>query len=208
MRLSINLVDNLEEKTSKRTIRPAGIEAAGATGDRLLAYRTPYGPGLLVWRGGLLAAHRLPGCHTEALLRRAAAGEPATAVEAGLAADLEAYFSGERILFDALALPLDLGGYTRFRLDVAAALAAVPYGRTVSYGGLAAAAGHPRAHRAVGTCMARNRFPLIIPCHRVIKGSGRLGNFASGKHWKERLLTMEGASLAGGVLLETAALKQ
>lgn len=174
----------------------------------LVDYRTPYGRGLLIWRDGLLVAHRLPGEAAGARPHGPAAGEPVNSGEMRLVADLEAYFAGRRVQFDALALPLDLRAYSRFELDIAAALAAVPYGRTTCYGELAAAAGHRRAQRATGSFMARNSFPLILPCHRVLRSSGHLGNFSAGRGWKERLLALEGVRLKDGALLETAAAKQ
>ena len=69
----------------------------------------------------------------------------------------------------------------------------IPYGRTMSYGELAAKAGSPRAARAVGNCMAANNIPLLIPCHRVVCSDGRLGSFSApgGTSMKRRLLAME-----------------
>jgi methylated-DNA-[protein]-cysteine S-methyltransferase len=73
------------------------------------------------------------------------------------------------------------------------ALRAVPYGETVTYGELAALAGHPGAQRAAGTVCARNRFFLFVPCHRVV-GAESLGSYGSlGVGYKRRLLELEGA---------------
>jgi len=72
----------------------------------------------------------------------------------------------------------------------------IPSGETRSYKWLAAAAGRPAAPRAAGQSMARNRLPMIIPCHRVISSDGSLGGYGKGKTrlaLKERLLQMEGA---------------
>ena len=80
-----------------------------------------------------------------------------------------------------------------FQTAVSDALRAVPYGETVTYGELAALAGHPNAHRAAGTFCARNRFPLFVPCHRVVAADG-LGSYGSlGLDYKRRLLELEGA---------------
>ena len=102
---------------------------------------------------------------------------------------VEEYSLGQRTSFD---LPLRAEG-TEFQRAAWKALAEVPYGETISYGQLAAAAGSPRAARAVGNCMAANRLPLIVPCHRVIPASGRLGAFSApgGPKTKQRLLTLE-----------------
>jgi methylated-DNA-[protein]-cysteine S-methyltransferase len=61
----------------------------------------------------------------------------------------------------------------------------------MSYGEVAAAAGRPKAARAVGTAMARNPFPPIIPCHRVVASNGGLGGYAGGLDMKRQMLTME-----------------
>jgi methylated-DNA-[protein]-cysteine S-methyltransferase len=69
----------------------------------------------------------------------------------------------------------------------------IPYGSTISYAELAAKAGFPRASRAVGNCMAANRIPLLIPCHRVVRSDGQLGSYSApgGVGMKRRLLAME-----------------
>ena len=93
---------------------------------------------------------------------------------------------------------LDLSGYTENEKAVLSALCRVGFGETVSYGGLAAAAGLPNAARFVGTVMRKNRFPLIVPCHRVILSSGAIGNYSSGgSAVKRRLLEFEKSMHAG-----------
>ena len=82
---------------------------------------------------------------------------------------------------------------TPFQLCVANATRRIPYGTTVSYGQLASLAGYPRAARAVGTVMSQNRFPILIPCHRVLASGGKLGGYTSvaGVDFKSRLLGLE-----------------
>ena len=58
--------------------------------------------------------------------------------------------------------------------------------------------GHPNAYRAVGSAMARNALPVILPCHRVVKNDGRLGHYGDDPAWKERLLALEGVRRRGG----------
>jgi methylated-DNA-[protein]-cysteine S-methyltransferase len=71
----------------------------------------------------------------------------------------------------------------------------VPYGDVVTYGELAALAGHPRAQRAAGTFCAHNRFPIFVPCHRVVAANG-IGSYgSSGVGYKRRLLELEGVVL-------------
>jgi len=96
---------------------------------------------------------------------------------------------------DPLArLPVDLALVpSPFRRKVLETLRGdVRRGQTTSYGALGARVGHPRAARAVGTAMARNPVPLVVPCHRVLPGSGGVGSYAGGAHRKEALLRLEG----------------
>jgi O-6-methylguanine DNA methyltransferase len=102
-----------------------------------------------------------------------------------------AYFTGARVSFDDVEL--DLEWCTPFQRAVAETLRAVTYGETVTYGELAALAGHPSAQRAAGTFCAHNRVPLILPCHRVISAGG-IGSYGSlGVAYKRRLLELEGS---------------
>jgi methylated-DNA-[protein]-cysteine S-methyltransferase len=106
---------------------------------------------------------------------------------------LAAYYSGEPVAFDDV--PLDLDWCTPFQRRVADALRRIPWGETVTYGELAALAGHPNAQRAAGTFCARNRFGLVVPCHRVVAAGG-LGPYPSlGTTYKRRLLEHEGVTL-------------
>ena len=106
---------------------------------------------------------------------------------------LQAALEGEG---DASALPVDLtlvsGG---FRRQVLEELRRVPFGAVVTYGGLAARAGRPRAARAVGTACARNPLPLLVPCHRVVPSSGGVGSYGGGPQHKRALLAREGVVL-------------
>ncbi|MHB9112751.1 MAG: methylated-DNA--[protein]-cysteine S-methyltransferase [Thermoleophilia bacterium] len=118
-------------------------------------------------------------------------------MEKKLVRQLEEYFSGKKTIFGLAEIPLDRSRWTPFQARVAEALAAVPHGSTITYSELASSAGHPRAYRAVGNCMAANPYPLIIPCHRVVKSDGSLGNFSAGVEWKARLLSLEGLPFPG-----------
>ena len=108
----------------------------------------------------------------------------------GARRELDEYFSGRRHGFD---LTLDFRGLPRFTVSVLRTLARVPYGETTTYGALAAGAGHPRAARAVGTVMNRNRIPIVLPCHRVVGAKGDLVGYAGGLDRKAKLLELEGA---------------
>jgi methylated-DNA-[protein]-cysteine S-methyltransferase len=106
--------------------------------------------------------------------------------------ELDDYFAGKRTAFD---LELDLRGIDGFTFDVLRELAKVPYGHTATYGELAARAGSPRAARAVGMVMNRNRIPIVLPCHRIVGSSGQLVGYGGGLERKEHLLRLEGALL-------------
>jgi O-6-methylguanine DNA methyltransferase len=106
---------------------------------------------------------------------------------------LRAYFEGDRVDFEEIEVDVD--GWTPFQQDVLAALRRVQYGEVVSYSELARLAGYPRAQRAAGTFCARNRFPLVVPCHRVVSSDG-IGSYGSlGLDYKRRLLALEGVTL-------------
>jgi methylated-DNA-[protein]-cysteine S-methyltransferase len=81
---------------------------------------------------------------------------------------------------------------TKFQTKVIKATRRIPFGKTVPYAQVAAQAGSPRAARAVGTCMKNNRFPIVVPCHRVV-ATGGLGGFSAprGVSLKRQLITME-----------------
>ena len=107
-----------------------------------------------------------------------------------LAARFAAYFAGARDDFADVELwPFER---TPFEDDVLEAARRIPYGETVSYGELAALAGHPGAQRAVGSFCGRNPFGLVVPCHRVVAADGP-GSYGSyGIEYKLRLLRHEG----------------
>jgi methylated-DNA-[protein]-cysteine S-methyltransferase len=106
---------------------------------------------------------------------------------------LDAYFEGRRTTFD---VAVDTEWLPRFQQDVLAELARVPFGRTATYGGLAALIGRPRAARAVGGALNRNPLPIVLPCHRVVGVSGRLVGYAGGLERKRALLAHEGVVLS------------
>ena len=103
--------------------------------------------------------------------------------------ELDEYFDGKRRGFD---VSLDLRGLPAFTLSVLRELAHVPYGETTTYGALAGTVGHPRAARAVGTVMNRNRIPIVLPCHRVVGADGSLVGYGGGLDRKVKLLELEG----------------
>jgi methylated-DNA-[protein]-cysteine S-methyltransferase len=105
---------------------------------------------------------------------------------------LGAYFEGED---ESLDLPVDLRLVrSDFRRQALSELRRVGPGQVVTYGQLAARVGHPKAARAIGTACATNPVPIIVPCHRVLPGSGGVGNYGGGPERKRALLALEGAT--------------
>ena len=90
-------------------------------------------------------------------------------------------------------LSFDLSGLSGFQQSVLEACATIPVGAVRPYGWIAKELDMPRATRAVGTALARNPIPLLIPCHRVVKSDGSIGNYAFGPEMKRQLLVSEGA---------------
>jgi O-6-methylguanine DNA methyltransferase len=100
-----------------------------------------------------------------------------------------------------LQVSLDLADRSPFARAVVGVVQAIPPGRTLTYGEVAAAAGRPGGARAAGQAMHRNRLPLFVPCHRVVAGGGGLGGFGDGLVQKLRLLSHEGALAPGALRL-------
>lgn len=104
---------------------------------------------------------------------------------------LKVYAAGEEVEFSDVRI--DDRHLTCFGRKIVNACRRIPRGKTRGYGELAAQCGSPGAARAVGQVMARNRFPLVVPCHRVLAAGGLLGGFSApqGLSMKRRLLAME-----------------
>jgi methylated-DNA-[protein]-cysteine S-methyltransferase len=105
-----------------------------------------------------------------------------------VARELDEYFAGRRHAFD---LTLDRQLSSGFRAVVLQHLPEIAYGQTASYAAVAALAGSPKAVRAVGTACANNPLPLVVPCHRVVRSDGSIGNYRGGAEAKRMLLALE-----------------
>jgi methylated-DNA-[protein]-cysteine S-methyltransferase len=110
-----------------------------------------------------------------------------------LARDLADYFAGRVVNFDA---PLDFTDARLFDASVWRACASVEYGNVSTYKNLARALGKPAAARAVGGAMGRNPWPVVVPCHRILRSDGSAGGYSGpgGVQFKKRLLAMEAAA--------------
>lgn len=111
-----------------------------------------------------------------------------TALLDSAANQLDEYFAGTLTFFD---LALDERVSRGFRREVLRHLARIPYGVTESYGEVAVAVGRPRASRAAGTACATNPWPIIVPCHRVVRSDGSIGSYLAGPQAKRLLLDLE-----------------
>jgi methylated-DNA-[protein]-cysteine S-methyltransferase len=141
-----------------------------------------WGVGRLWLDGGRLLEHDLP-----------IQVEQRHEVPHALADRFRAYFRGAHD--DFADVELDLDWCTPFQRELLDTLRVVPYGEVVTYGELAALAGRPGAARAAGTFCARNRFALVVPCHRVVAAEGLGGYGSTGVATKLRLLRLEGVAV-------------
>jgi methylated-DNA-[protein]-cysteine S-methyltransferase len=106
------------------------------------------------------------------------------------ARQLGEYFAGRRRQFE---LPVDLQLAHGFRRSVLDHLRAIPYGATESYATVAMASGNPKAIRAAASACSHNPVPVVIPCHRVVRSDGTIGDYLGGRGAKRSLLAMETA---------------
>ncbi|MGI5285087.1 methylated-DNA--[protein]-cysteine S-methyltransferase [Nonomuraea polychroma] len=109
--------------------------------------------------------------------------------------ELDAYFSGR---LRAFATPVDLTLATSFARTVLQKTMAVPYGTTTTLEEIGASIGRPRALRAIGNALASNPVCVIVPCHRVVREDGGLGDYAGGPAAKQHLLNVEQRAAAAG----------
>ena len=187
------------DEAVQRQLHARLVVDASAAGMLDVAYRTvdsPLGSLLLAAteQGLLRVAYALED-HDRVLAQLASSVSARvlrTPARTDLAArELEEYFAGQRTAFD---LPLDLRLSTGFRRTVLVHLADIAYGTTASYAAVAGAAGNPGAVRAVGTACATNPLPVVLPCHRVIRSDGSVGQYVGGVDAKRTLLSLESAA--------------
>ena len=168
-------------------------------------FETPIGGCGLAWSEAGLTRVVLPEATPEQtvarLTRQGAMLADANAAPAGIRAVMTAlrtFLGGEDAAFDGV--PLDMHRHSAFERAAYEALRKVPWGRTVTYGDLAAAVGRPNGAQAIGMAMGRNSWPLVVPCHRVLGANGWLGGFSApgGTVTKKALLAREGVYPDGG----------
>lgn len=180
----------LARRFAEAAIRDREAEIAYA------GFESPIGEGIIAGTSHGVVKVGLPGLDRELILEELSARISPRLVEApgsleGALRELDEYFHGTRKEFD-LALDWSLAG-SEFRRGVLEAAAAVPFGEVITYGDAAERAGNRAAHRAAGTALGQNPLPLIVPCHRVVRSGGVLGNYGGGPEMKRWLLGFEGA---------------
>ncbi|MGQ9498307.1 MAG: methylated-DNA--[protein]-cysteine S-methyltransferase [Desulfotomaculales bacterium] len=104
---------------------------------------------------------------------------------------LKAFFLGKPVGFSHI--PIDRSGYTPFQWAVLDVVRGIGFGHVMHYGQVAYMAGYPRAARAAGNALGKNRTPVVIPCHRVVRADGSIGGFSGKPEWKKYLLRLESA---------------
>ncbi len=150
--------------------------------------------GILTSPEGLLATTLPQGSAEEA--RRQLGNEVSQAIWSphlfsDLVERLQAYFRGHRVTFPD---KLDLSGATTFQREVWRVTRLIPYGETRSYRWVAEQVKSPRAARAVGQTLGKNPLPIIVPCHRVVAGDGKLRGFRGGLELKRYLIWLEASA--------------
>ena len=154
---------------------------------------TPFGGAGLVYRVSpfSITGVFLPGCVDEKALAGIGSESPPCDDAKRAVLALVGYFAGQSPDLSQFLPNLDLSGLTLAQIEVLRATEAIPRGETRSYGELAKAVGRPKAARFVGNVMARNPFPVIIPCHRVVRAGGDIGKFGGGAELKAKMLELE-----------------
>ena len=188
------LIDRL---ATLRAAAPAGLaeDVLVETGlaDRYAATDSPLGPIFIAWngRGVSWVSTADDPAEFEASIT-AHTGRPvsrADAVPAPLAAAIRGRLAGDR----RAKIQLDLRGATAFEVAVWRKALEIPRGEVRPYGWIAAEIGNPKAVRAVGTALAHNPVPLVVPCHRVVRSDGTIGRYSlGGAENKRRILAAEG----------------
>ena len=174
------------------TLRPNVLADVGLA-DRYARFDSPIGPLIVAWNGlGVSAVEAAPddGAFEAAhLARTARSAHPVDRLPDGLASAIARRLGGDR----RVRIDLDLRGHTDFERDVWHKALEIPRGEVRPYGWVAAEIGRPRAVRAVGTALGHNPVPLIVPCHRVVRTDGSIGQYSLGGPGNKRtILAAEG----------------
>jgi O-6-methylguanine DNA methyltransferase len=174
------------------SVGASALVAAGLA-DRYASIDTPLGPVFVAWNGRGVSWVTPAGDRDHFELRfRVTVGREIHAADAlpeDLASAIRRRLDGDR----RVRIPLDLRGHTPFEVAVWTKALEIPRGEVRPYGWIAAEIGKPKAVRAVGTALAHNPVPLVVPCHRVVRSDGMIGQYSmGGPDAKRRILAAEG----------------
>lgn len=188
--------------TAPPTLAP-GVLADVGLADRFARFDSPIGPLIVAWNGiGVSAVEAADDDGSFVANHLARTGRQAYAVDRlpeSLAGAIARRLGGDR----RVRINLDLRGHTDFERDVWHKALEIPRGEVRPYGWIAAEIGRPKAVRAVGTALGHNPVPLIVPCHRVVRSDGMIGQYSlGGPENKRTILAAEGLDPDA---LETAA---
>ena len=171
----------------------ANVLADVGLADRYAPFESPIGPLVVAWNGlGVSAVEAASDGASFEAAHLARTGRPAHLVKGlpdRLASAIARRLEGDR----RVRIALDLRGHTEFEREVWHKALEIPRGEVRPYGWVAAEIGRPRAVRAVGTALGRNPVPLIVPCHRVVRTDGTIGQYSLGGPANKRaMLATEG----------------
>jgi methylated-DNA-[protein]-cysteine S-methyltransferase len=163
-----------------------------------LIFSTPFGDAAIIYREGpfFIIKILLPRANRKDLIESAGRddwGKPGSHEKARIiSGSIIDYFKGRRI---QIPWPpwewMDMSGLTMLQKSVLVTTAYIPYGKLCTYKDIAEAIHRPRAYRFVGTTLANNPFPILIPCHRVIRSDSSFGRFGGGTDLKRKLIELE-----------------
>ena len=184
-----DVAEDAARRFAERAAADGLVEVAYATTD------SPFGPITLAATERGLVRLNLPRYDADDFLARLSQEISPAILELPARLDpvrreLDDYFEGRLKKF---SVPLDWQLIHGFQEKVLRRTYAIPYGKTLTYGEVAAEAGNPRAFRAAATACARNPIPILVPCHRVLPSTGGIGNYGGGPERKRALLELEGA---------------
>jgi O-6-methylguanine DNA methyltransferase len=181
--------------TAPATLAP-GVLAEVGLADRYARFDSPIGPLVVAWNGlgvsAVEAAEDDAAFEATHLARTGRRAHRAARLPERLASAIARRLDGDR----RVRIDLDLRGHTDFEQDVWRKALEIPRGEVRPYGWIAGEIGRPKAVRAVGSALGHNPVPLIVPCHRVVRSDGLLGQYSlGGPDNKRTILAGEGVDL-------------
>jgi len=189
--------------TAPSTLAPNVLVEVGLA-DRIARLDTVIGPLYVAWNGRGVSGVESADFAASHAARTGRPVFPADALPDRLARAIDRRLAGDR----RVRIDLDLRGHSEFEQDVWRKALDIPRGEVRPYGWIAAEIGRPRAVRAVGSALGHNPVPLIVPCHRVVRSDGMIGQYSlGGPENKRTILSSEGVDLQGLERLAAAGIR-